>query len=96
MLLYLEGLEPADRDATSDPSRIEGWWTRWADANIGMATGAAGREAFVYIPRRRFAAECCLGFDEAGGLCVPPATCRRRLGSPWLYGDGLAGGGEEG
>ena len=41
MLLYLEGLEPADRDATSDPSRIEGWWTRWADANIGMATGAA-------------------------------------------------------
>jgi len=47
-LLYLEGLEPADRDATSDPSRIEGWWTRWADANIGMATGAAAGKRYLH------------------------------------------------
>lgn len=27
------------KDATSDPSKIRGWWTRWPDANIGIATG---------------------------------------------------------
>jgi hypothetical protein len=28
-------------DATCDPDRIRAWWTRWPDANIGLAAGAA-------------------------------------------------------
>lgn len=26
------------KDATTDPARITGWWTRWPDANIGLPT----------------------------------------------------------
>jgi hypothetical protein len=26
-------------DATTDPRRIEMWWTRWPDANVGLRTG---------------------------------------------------------
>lgn len=38
--------EPATRhgflDATTDPEQIRGWWQRWGDANMPIATGAAG------------------------------------------------------
>ncbi len=27
------------KDASSDPKQIERWWSRWPDANIGIATG---------------------------------------------------------
>lgn len=26
-------------DASTDPATIHGWWTRWPDANVGVATG---------------------------------------------------------
>lgn len=29
------------KDATTDPEQIRRWWTRWPDANIAVATGAA-------------------------------------------------------
>jgi len=29
------------KDATKDAAVIHGWWTRWPDANVGIATGAA-------------------------------------------------------
>lgn len=28
-------------DATADPVRVAGWWSRWPSANIGIPTGAA-------------------------------------------------------
>jgi hypothetical protein len=30
------------QDATTDPATVRAWWDRWPDANIGIATGAAG------------------------------------------------------
>ena len=43
-------LKPGDKtpvvkwkdDATMDPEVIRAWWTRWPDANIGLACGASG------------------------------------------------------
>jgi hypothetical protein len=29
-------------DATTDPDVIRGWWARWPDANVAVATGAPG------------------------------------------------------
>src|SRR5262245_31305484 len=29
------------KDATTDKKKIEEWWTRWPDANIGIPTGLA-------------------------------------------------------
>jgi hypothetical protein len=29
-------------DATADPARVAGWWRRWPQANIGLATGLSG------------------------------------------------------
>ncbi|MFO0800575.1 MAG: DUF3987 domain-containing protein [Gemmataceae bacterium] len=29
------------KDATTDPKTIRGWWRKWPDANVGVATGAA-------------------------------------------------------
>lgn len=77
-LLYLEGLEPADRDATSDPSRIEGWWTRWADANIGMATGAAAgkRLSTSLVPLGRVAVLRLHHCAQPLGDALPPNVAR--------------------
>ncbi len=30
------------KDATTDIAQVIAWWTRWPDANIGIATGASG------------------------------------------------------
>jgi Bifunctional DNA primase/polymerase, N-terminal len=43
--LVKHGLNAATRDET----RIRKWWTRWPDANVGIATGAASRLLVVDI-----------------------------------------------
>lgn len=37
------------RDATTDPMKIRAWWRAWPDANVGIATGGAGRIVAVDI-----------------------------------------------
>lgn len=38
--------------ATTDLSEIDGWWSSWPDANIGMATGAASGVVVIDIDER--------------------------------------------
>jgi replicative DNA helicase len=35
-------------DATTDPARIRDWWSKWPDANIGVATGAPGPDVIDF------------------------------------------------
>src|SRR3954447_23686594 len=40
------------KDASTDPVKIMGWWSRWPDANIGGRAGAAsGRDVLDVDPR---------------------------------------------
>lgn len=40
-------------DATTDPDQIRAWWTRFPDANIGIACGASGLVVLDVDPRNR-------------------------------------------
>lgn len=39
------------REATDDPDVIRGWWNRWPEANIGLATGESGFVVIDIDPR---------------------------------------------
>lgn len=41
--------EHGAKDATTDPTVIRAWWTRWPDANIGVATGDASGLVIVNV-----------------------------------------------
>lgn len=40
------------KDASTDPETIRGWWLRWPDANVGIATGPESGLAVVDIDPR--------------------------------------------
>jgi putative DNA primase/helicase len=37
------------KDATRDPAQITEWWTRWPDANIGLATGKVSKRIVLDV-----------------------------------------------
>jgi hypothetical protein len=55
-------------DASTDPRRIEMWWARWPDANIGLRTGIVMDVADVDTDEGRHALHHLVG----GGLPVGP------------------------
>jgi hypothetical protein len=42
-------IEGWQRQATTDPNTLRGWWERWPDANVGIATGGALRLVVVDV-----------------------------------------------
>ncbi len=44
------------KDATTDEATIRSWWTKWPNANVGIATGAAGLLALDVDPGKGGAA----------------------------------------
>ena len=40
------------KDATKDPKRIRGWWSKWPDANVGIATGKISSIVVVDVDPR--------------------------------------------
>lgn len=57
-------------DASTDPRRIEQWWTRWPDANIGLRTGVVMDVADVDTAEGRHALHHLLGGAPPNGPLV--------------------------
>jgi hypothetical protein len=43
------------KDATTGPALIRGWWRRWPDANVAIATGAPGPDVLDVDIKQRAA-----------------------------------------
>ncbi|MCA2215373.1 bifunctional DNA primase/polymerase [Jidongwangia harbinensis] len=54
-------------EASTDPRRIERWWTRWPDANIGLRTGVVMDVADVDSDEGRHGLRHLLGGATPGG-----------------------------
>jgi hypothetical protein len=64
-------------DASTDPRRLEMWWTRWPQANIGLRTGVAMDVADID------SAEGWHGLVHLLGDALPPGPRVRTGGGGW-------------
>lgn len=73
-------------DATTDPQAIEGWWSRWPGAGVGIRTGASSGLVVVDVdPGHDGPASFAALVREHGGLRQPPPRVRTG-GNGWhLY-----------
>ena len=65
-------------DASTDPDQIQAWWTRWPQANLGVATGATSRLVVLDIDLPDGPASLARLEADHGAL---PQTCEQRTGS---------------
>ena len=65
------------KDATTDKQQIEDWWTKWADANIGIRTGRASGWLVLDVDKEKG------GFEslQESGLDSLPDTLTAETGS---------------
>lgn len=71
-------------DATTDPSTIERWWTRWPNANLGIRTGAAS-ELIVLDVDLPDGLDSLDRLNRIGRGLPPTATVRTGSGGLHLY-----------
>jgi hypothetical protein len=72
------------KDATTDARVIAGWWRRWPDANLALATGAASGVVVIDVDPPR--GELSLNRLEDAGYELPEtATVRTGSGGLHLY-----------
>jgi hypothetical protein len=67
-------------DASVDPRRIELWWTRWPDANVGLRTGEAFDALDIDGEVGRASLEA-----KAGPVSHTGPVSRTGRGEHWLY-----------
>jgi hypothetical protein len=65
-------------DASTDPDQLRGWWTRWPDANVGIATGASSKLLVLDIDLPDGPTSLARLQADQGAL---PPTCEQRTGS---------------
>ncbi len=53
--------------ATTDPTTIESWWTRWPDSGVGVATGAAAGVVVLDIDPRHGGGESLAALERVNG-----------------------------
>lgn len=73
-------------DATTDPHKIETWWSRWPTANIGIATGAPGPDVVdVDVAAGKPGAASLARVRNAGLVAGAIATVRTWSGGLHIY-----------
>ena len=77
--------EHGSHDASADPDQVRSWWSRWPDANIGIATGRTGGKLALYVidadedqEHKKFGLESVQQWERRNGEL--PRTCTVRTG----------------
>jgi hypothetical protein len=81
--------------ATTDPEQISGWWRRWPDANLAIATGAPGPDVLdVDVKPAGSGYEALKKLQRRGLLTGASRLVRTRSGGLHVYyaGTGQRGG----
>jgi hypothetical protein len=65
-------------DASADPRRVEPWWRRWPDANVGVPTGQVSGLLVLDVDARGGGPESLAALQRAHGPL--PRTARARTG----------------
>ena len=70
-------------DASADPRRIETWWRRWPDANVGVPTGERSGLLVLDVDARGGGPESLAALQRAHGPL--PRTARARTGGGGVH-----------
>jgi hypothetical protein len=81
------------KDATTDPGLIRGWWRRWPDANVAIATGAPGPDVLdVDVKPAGSGYEALKKLQRRGLLTGATRLVRTRSGGLHVYYTGTSQG----
>ena len=72
-------------DATTDQTTIQRWWTRWPDANIGIATGAASGLVVLDVDPRHGGDETLADLERKHGSLPNTVECLTGGGGRHIY-----------
>jgi hypothetical protein len=70
-------------DASADPRRIEAWWRRWPDANLGVPTGERSGLLVLDIDPGADGTESLAALERVHGPL--PGTARARTGGGGVH-----------
>lgn len=98
--------EHGSRDATSDAAELERWWSRWPEANVGIATGAGlhvidldgseGVETWRALTAEHGRVESLVARTGSGGWHIYLSTDRHLSNTAKKLGPGIDTRGEGG
>lgn len=72
-------------DATTDDEQVALWWTRWPDANVGIATGAVSRLVVLDVDPRHGGDESLAALCDEFAPLPPTHTIRTGGGGVHYY-----------
>ena len=70
-------------DASADPRRVEAWWSRWPEANVGIPTGERSGLLVLDVDPGAGGPESLAALERTGGPL--PRTARTRTGGGGMH-----------
>jgi hypothetical protein len=70
-------------DASADPRRVEAWWSRWPEANVGIPTGERSGLLVLDVDPGAGGPESLAALERTGGPL--PRTTRTRTGGGGMH-----------